>query len=78
MTSLFKKKKQITGDTTPELETAPESAKRLEDYEQSFPVQLQLFQYLQPDEKRYSNTIELYDFMPKYHWERRSELTASF
>lgn len=34
MANLFKKKKQITA------ESAPESAKRLEDYEQSQPLQM--------------------------------------
>lgn len=56
----------------------PESAKSLEDYEQNFPVQLHLFQYLQPDEKRYSNTIELYDFMPKYHWGKTERINGKF
>jgi hypothetical protein len=34
----------------------------------SKPVELQLFEFLEIDEKQYSNTIELYDAIPKYHW----------
>lgn len=41
--------------------------KRLEDYVQSKPQQLMLFEMTVPDEKPYSNTIELYDSIPKYY-----------
>jgi hypothetical protein len=34
--------------------------------EKSQPYQLDLFQYLLPDEERYSNTIELYDAIPRF------------
>lgn len=35
--------------------------------EKTHPYQLELFQYLLPDEKRYSNTVELYDAIPRYY-----------
>lgn len=38
------------------------TGKKLSDYEQSFPVQLKLFF----DQENYSQTIELYHFVPKY------------
>jgi len=78
MPKLSKKKRQITDDPAPEQDSATESEKSLEDYEQNFPVQLHLFQYLQPDEKRYSNTVELYDFMPKYHWGKTERIAGKF
>ena len=78
MPSSIKKKMKITGDKPPEQENAPESAKKIEDYEQNFPLQLHLFEYLQPDEKHYSNTIELYDFMPKYHWGKTERINGKF
>ena len=46
MPKLFNRKKQTTGDTTPEQKAAPESKKKLEDYEQSQPVQMSLFGFL--------------------------------
>lgn len=64
-----------------EIEAAPESGKRLDDYEQSYPLQLSLFQLLDlkpNDQPRYSNTIELYDFMPKYHWGKVERIGGEF
>ena len=78
MASLFKKKKQIASDTTPEQPAAPESLRQIDDYEQSYPIQLQLFEFLQPEENRYSNTVELYDFMPKYHWGKTERINGKF
>lgn len=52
--------------------------KKLEDYEQAKPLQLDLFGFTQPQEKNYSNTIELYDFMPKYYWGKFSAFTTLF
>lgn len=59
----------------------PEKAKRLEEYEADAPQQLNLFQLLDlPKEKQkhYSNTIELYDFMPKYHWGKVQRINGQF
>lgn len=49
-----------------------EKVKNFSDYQQSYPEQLTLFGLLGFDSnsKKYSNTIELYDFMPKYFWGR--------
>lgn len=52
--------------------------KKLSDYERAEPVQLELFKFLQPEEKRYSNTIEIYDFMPKYHWGKVERIGGEF
>ncbi len=62
-------------------EIAPEGAKRLEDYKQSEPLQLSLFRLLDlkpAEQPRYSNTIELYDFMPKYHWGKVERIGGEF
>lgn len=53
-------------------------AKKLEDYSRSEPVQLNLFSFVQPREKNYSNTIELYDFMPKYFWGKVERINDTF
>lgn len=52
--------------------------KKLGDYEHSKPMQLDMFQLLLPDEKRFSHTIELYDFMPKYHWGKVERVNGKF
>ncbi len=52
--------------------------KRLEEYDQTKPQQLTLFEYLSPQEASYSNTIELYDFMPKYYWGKVERINERF
>ena len=62
-------------------EAAPEAIKKLEDYKQSQPVQMALFGFLDlkpTSQQRYSNTIELYDFMPKYHWGKMERIGGEF
>lgn len=44
------------------------SKKKLEEYNQSKPPQLKFFELTKPEQKQYSNTIELYDAIPKYYW----------
>jgi len=81
MPNPFKKKKEIPGKPMPERKAAPQSAKKLEDYAQSEPFQLFLFRVLDlklADQQRYSNTIELYDFMPKYHWGKVERIGGEF
>ncbi len=51
---------------------------RLDDYEQSKPVQMELFEALLPAEKHFSNTIEFYDFCPKYVYWRMERLQDKF
>lgn len=57
---------------------ARKEAKRLEDYTPSRPMQLDFFTILSPEERRFSNTIELYDFMPKYHWGKVERVNDQF
>lgn len=45
----------------------PKEQKKFIEYKQSAPYQLSLFDLLD-NEKDFSHTIELYDFMPKYVW----------
>lgn len=42
--------------------------KKVEEFTQSKPEQLRLFEFLETEDKKYSNTIELYDAIPKYFW----------
>lgn len=52
--------------------------KRVDDYEQSSSVQMELFQSLLPEDKQFSNTIEFYDFCPKYVYWRTERLQDKF
>lgn len=71
-------KKRINAPLRLNGEQAETDGKRLADYEQSRPLQLVLFEYLQPADKRFSNTIELYDFMPKYVWGKVERIGGAF
>lgn len=51
---------------------SPEKA--LQEYKQTKPEQLSLFELLSPEERNYSNTVELYDFIPKYYWGKTDHL----
>jgi hypothetical protein len=48
--------------------SSTDKVKKLEDYQQSRPEQLHFFELLGLPNKPYSNSIELYDFVPKYVW----------
>lgn len=47
--------------------------RKLEEFEQTRPQELVLFEFLTPENK-YSNSIELYDFIPKYYWGKMERL----
>ncbi len=44
----------------------------------SHPTQLTLFELFLPQERGLSNTIELYDFIPKYHWGKVERIGGEF
>ncbi len=67
-----KAKKELT-------EKKPEKlTKRLDEYELTKPEQLSFFELLLPEEKKFSNTVELYDFMPKYFWGKVNRIDGEF
>lgn len=47
---------------------------KLEDFEQSRPPQLESFELRAPDDRRYSNTIELYDAIPRFFYANQEKL----
>lgn len=59
-------------------QTVRKAKKSIEDYEQSKPVQLELFESLLPNDKHFSNTIEFYDFCPKYVYWRNERVQDKF
>ena len=62
----------------PEEILVPAKAKKLDDYDKSKPIQLTLFEMLLPHEREFSNTVELYDFIPKYHWGKVQRINDKF
>lgn len=52
--------------------------KKLTQYKKEKPIQLTLFELLLPSEQPYSNTVELYDFIPKYHWGKVERVNGMF
>lgn len=64
-------------DTSEEI-LVPAKAKKLHDYDKTKPAQLTLFEMLLPNEREYSNTVELYDFIPKYHWGKVQRINNKF
>lgn len=55
-----------------------EKPKVFERYEQDHPIQLSLFQILEPENKKYSNTVEIYDFLPKEHLGKASRVQDTY
>ncbi len=73
------KKEKKTQTEKPAGEAAGQkSIKKIDDYEQTKPEQLSLFELLLPEEKKFSNTVELYDFIPKYHWGKVNRIDGEF
>jgi hypothetical protein len=74
-----KKQAKKETDTQPSEDILiPAKAKKLDDYERTKPLQLTLFEMLLPNEREFSNTIELYDFIPKYHWGKVQRINDKF
>lgn len=59
-------------------EETNKKAKTLNEYDQDKPFQLSLFEFIQPVNREYSNTVELYDFMPKYVWGKVERIGGKF
>ena len=75
---MAKRKKKVQVELSTDQSTEVEGAKNLDDYDQSRPMQLTLFELLLPQERGLSNTIELYDFIPKYHWGKVERIGGEF
>ncbi len=69
---------KVNAETESQEILVPAKAKRLEEYDQAKPAQLTLFEMLLPNEREFSNTVELYDFIPKYHWGKVQRINGKF
>lgn len=58
-------------------EVAIEKKKKFVEYKKSTPLQMSLFDLLS-DETKFSHTIELYDFMPKYFWGKTARVDGVY
>jgi hypothetical protein len=63
---------------TSKTQSKEKKEKDLKQYRHEKPIQLTFFEYLLPEERRYSNTVELYDFIPKYHWGKTQRINGQF
>jgi len=54
-----------------------EKSKKFAEYKKSTPLQMSLFDLLN-NEKDFSHTIELYDFMPKYFWGKAERIDGVY
>ena len=70
-------KKASTSKATKPPRRKRDKAKSLERYDLSRPDQLSLFE-LMPSEDDYSQSVELYDFIPKYFWGKAERLNGKF
>ncbi len=71
-------KKKETKQNVEKKIPASGALKKIDEYEQSKPVQLSLFEMLSPKDREFSNTIELYDFIPKYFWGKSQRINGKF
>lgn len=78
LNSKKKTNKENVGSTSQSQNIPRLPKKKLNDYEQSKPVQMELFEALMPADKQFSNTIEFYDFCPKYVYWRVERLQDKF
>lgn len=78
MSKSSRRKESPAGEPPADGTAALETVKSLNEYEQSRPVQLNLFEMTLPQERGLSNTIELYDFIPKYHWGKVERIGGEF
>lgn len=72
------KSKKTTGKAATLAKTTKRELKRLEEFQQSKPEQLTFFELMLPQERHFSNTIELYDFIPKYVWGKVERVNGKF
>ena len=55
-----------------------EKPKSFDRYEQERPVQLTFFEILEPEHKHYSNTVEIYDFLPKEYLGKATRVADAY
>jgi hypothetical protein len=78
LTGKPKNSKQVKKTTTDKLRRRKrEKKKPFGEFEQSRPVQLSLFE-LGSEDKDYSQSVELYDFIPKYSWGKVKRIEGEF
>lgn len=53
-------------------------AKKLEEYKRTKPAELKLFELSTAEDKHCSNTIELYDFIPKHYWGKEERIDGKY
>lgn len=71
-----KKKKVPITQSLEQKETGTQH-KKLSEYQQTKPEQLSMFELTKPNEKSYFNSIEFYDAIPKYCWDKQKKSSTA-
>jgi hypothetical protein len=65
-------------DTQVTYTTKAKRPKKFEEYKRSKPAAIKVFEYLASEGTDYSNTIELYDFIPKHFWGKEERIDGKY
>lgn len=71
-------KKSAKGGTDSRINRRREKQKSFERYEQNHPIQLTFFEILEPENRQYSNTVEIYDFLPKEYLGKATRVADTY
>ena len=69
---------QVTYSAPTKRKKKTENAKSLEEYKRTKPSAIKALEYLASENKDYSNTIELFDFIPKYVWGKEERVNDQY
>ncbi len=70
--------KEKSKDVEKKISPTITAVKKIDEFEQRKPAQMNLFEMFLPQEREFSNTIELYDFIPKYFWGKSKRINGKF
>ena len=51
-----------------------DKVENVDNHKASYPEQLDLFSLPSEENQKYNNTLELYDFMPKFYWGKQQRI----
>lgn len=71
------KKKKVSITRPLEQKETGTQHKKLSEYQQTKPEQLSMFELTKPNEKSYFNSIEFYDAIPKYCWDKQKKSSTA-
>lgn len=73
-----KNTKEYFKDSEKKSSPLPTAVAKIDEFEHSKPTQINLFEILSPPKREFSNTIKLYDFIPKYFGGKSRRINGKF